>query len=218
LSPFHTATYRALFCVAPAVTAMSAAMPLSGQALRAPLFMFEPGVVTINSTSAPLPTGSSTGLNLRFLAQFPTAIPWLTVQVGTSFAPLGLSNGLREFNEPSFFYGPVIMLLPRDRTGHWVELTLPVLGTYRLDENGEADRLYVHDLAVQGAVTVPLGERLMRDMGGFWQRFTIYGIVEQNLTPARNFSTRRIDRFNPTFYYGVSIPVGRTVESPDGGS
>jgi hypothetical protein len=171
--------------------------------------VFEPGVVTINSISAPLPTGSSTGLNLRFLAMFPTGVPWLTVQVGTSFAPLGLSNGLREFNEPSFFYGPVVMLLPRDRTANWVELTLPVLGSYRLDENGEADRLYVHDLAVQGSMIVPVGEKMMGDMGGFWQELTLYGIVEQNLTPARNFSTRRIDRFNPMFFYGISIPIGR---------
>jgi hypothetical protein len=184
--------------------------PLGSQIVRGPTFVFEPGVVTINSVSAPLPTGSSTGLNLRFLATFPTNIPWLTVQVGTSFAPLGLSNGLREFNEPSFFYGPVVMLLPRDRTANWVELTLPVLGTYRLDENGEADRLYVHDLAVQGGMIVPIGEKMMRDMGGFWEQLTLYGIVEQNLTPARNFSTRRIDRFNPMFFYGVSIPIGRT--------
>ena len=185
---------------------------LEGQVLRAPAFTLEPGVTTLNSVSAPLPTGASTGLNLRFIAQFPTHIPWLTVQVGTSFAPLGLSNGLREFNEPSFFYGPVIMLLPRDRTANWIELTLPVLGTYRLDETGEADRLYVHDLAVQGGVTMPLGEQLMRDMGGFWRRLTVYGIIEQNLTPTRNFATRRIDRFNPAFYYGVSIPLGRTAE------
>ena len=184
--------------------------PLRSQVVRAPTFVFEPGVVTINSISAPLPTGSSTGLNLRFLAAFPTDIPWLTVQVGTSFAPLGLSNGLRAFNEPSFFYGPVVMLLPRDRTANWVELTLPVLGTYRLDENGEADRLYVHDLAVQGGMIVPIGEKTMRDMGGFWEQLTLYGIVEQNLTPARNFSTRRVDRFNPVFFYGVSIPIGRS--------
>ena len=183
--------------------------PLGSQIVRGPTFVFEPGVVTINSVSAPLPTGSSTGLNLRFLATFPTNIPWLTVQVGTSFAPLGLSNGLREFNEPSFFYGPVVMLLPRDRTANWVELTLPVLGTYRLDENGEADRLYVHDLAVQGGMIIPIGEKMMRDMGGFWEQLTLYGIVEQNLTPARNFSTRRIDRFNPMFFYGISIPIGR---------
>ena len=182
--------------------------PLASQAVRAPTFAFEPGVVTINSISAPLPIGTSTGLNLRFVAQFPTQIPWLTVQVGTSFAPLGLSNGLREFNEPSFFYGPVIMLLPRDRTGGWLEITSPVLGTYRLDENGEADRLYVHDLVIQGVATTPVGELLLRDMGRFWQRLSLYGIVEQNLTPARNFTTQRTDRFSPTFFYGVSIPVG----------
>jgi hypothetical protein len=214
----RTAKFTAWLIVSLAAMTVTATGPLSGQLLSTPTFVFEPGVMTINSTSAPLPTGASTGLNLRFLAQFPTRIPWLTVQVGTSFAPLGLSNGLRAFNEPSFFYGPVIMLLPRDRTRQWIELTLPVLGTYRLDENGDADRLYVHDLAVQGSVTVPLGQQLMRDMGGFWQRLTIYGIGEQNLTPTRNFSTRQIDRFNPTFYYGVSIPIGRTAEQARGGS
>lgn len=190
------------------------AWPLHGQLSRAPTFELQPGVVTINSISAPLPTGSSTGLNLRFLAEFPTRIPWLTVEVGTAFAPLGLSNGLRAFNEPSFFYGPIIMMLPRDRTANWIEITLPVLGAYRLDENGEADRLYVHDLLLQGGVTVPVGEKLMRDMGTFWSRLTLYGIVEQNLTPARNVSTRKIDRFHPTFFYGVSIPIRRASEPP----
>ena len=188
------------------------ARPLHGQVLRGPTFVFEPGVITVNSISAPLPTGASTGFNLRFLALFPTSIPWLTVEVGTSFAPLGLSNGLQAFNEPSFFYGPVIMLLPRDRTANWVELTLPVLGTYRLDENGDADRLYVHDLLVQGGITIPVGEKFMRDMGTFWSQLTLYGIVEQNLTPARNPSTQEIDRFNPTFFYGISIPVGKAVQ------
>lgn len=177
------------------------------QALRSPTFSVDPGIITINSISAPLPNGSATGVNLRFLVNLQTAIPWLTLEVGTSFAPFGLSNGLRSFNEPTFFYGPVVMLLPRDRTANWLELTMPVLGAYRLDENGEADRLYVNDLLLQGAVTVPLGSKLMADMGSFWSHIVAYGIVEQNLTPARNFSTRKLDRFNPTFLYGISIPI-----------
>jgi hypothetical protein len=180
---------------------------LDAQMVRAPVFVVEPGVITVNAISAPLPTGSSTGMNLRFLASFPMGIPWLTLQIGTSFAPLGLSNGLREFNEPTFFYGPIVMLLPRDRTKNWIELSLPVLGAYRLDENGESDRLYVNDLVVQGMAVVPIGQHLMTDMGPFWSRLTLYGIVEQNLTPSRNFTTRRVDRFNPTFLYGVSIPL-----------
>jgi hypothetical protein len=192
---------------------IASARPIACQALRAPTFVFEPGVVTINAVSAPLPTGASTGLNLRFLAVVPTSIPWLSIELGTSFAPLGLSNGLSAFNEPTFFYGPVVMLLPKDRTANWLELTLPVLGAYRLDENGEADRLYVNDLMIQGAGTVPIGQKLMRDMGSFWSRLTLYGVVEQNLTPARNFNTRKIDRFNPTFLYGVSIAIHGAKES-----
>ena len=179
----------------------------SAQALPTPTLAFEPGAITVNSVSAPLPTGSSTGLNLRFLASFSTRIPWLTVELGTSFAPLGLSNGQRELNEPTFFYGPNVMLLPRDRTRNWLELTLPILGSYRLDENGEADRLYVNDLVVQSIAIVPIGQQLMADMGQFWSRLTLYGIIEQNLTPSRNFTTQKVDRFNPTFQYGVSIAL-----------
>ena len=197
---YRTGTYAAL------LAAFLSVQPLSAQVVRAPVFMFEPGVITVNAVSAPLPTGSSTGLNLRFLANFVTRIPWLTIEVGTSFAPLGLSNGQHELNEPTFFYGPIVMVLPRDRTRNWLELSLPVLGAYRLDENGESDRLYVNDLVVQGAALVPVGQHLMADMGPFWSRLTLYGIIEQNLTPSRNFTTRRVDRFNPTFLYGVSIP------------
>jgi hypothetical protein len=180
---------------------------LAAQSIREPVLLFEPGVVTINAASAPLPTGSSTGLNLRFLAVFPTSIPWLSVEVGTSFAPLGLSNGLHASNEPTFFYGPNVMLLPRDRTANWIELTLPVLGAYRLDENGESDRLYVNDLVIQGTALFPIGQKLMADMGSLWSRLTIYGILEQNLTPSRNATTQKVDRLNPTFLYGVSIPI-----------
>ena len=99
------------------------------------------------------------------------------------------------------------MLLPRDRTLNWLELTLPVLGAYRLDENGEASRLYVNDVILQGTATVPIGQKLLADMGSFWSRLTLYGIMEQNLTPSRNIATQKFDRFNPTFLYGVSIPV-----------
>jgi hypothetical protein len=178
-----------------------------GQFLRLPTFVIEPGVITTNSISAPLPTGSSTGLNLRFLAMVPTSIPWLTLEVGTGFAPFGLSNGLRAFNEPTFFYGPVVMLLPRDRTQNWVELTMPILGAYRLDENGDASRIYVNDVVLQTSAYVPIGQHLLKDMGTFWSRLTLYTTIEQNLTPSRNASTEKYDRFNPTFLYGVSIPI-----------
>ena len=182
---------------------------LRAQLLKAPTFAFEPGVVTVNAVSAPLPTGSSTGLNLRFLTVVPTAVPWLSIQAGTSFAPLGLSNGQRAFNEPTFFYGPVVLMLPRDRTANWLELSVPILGAYRLDDTGEEDRLYVNDLMVQGVAVMPLGRHLFTDLGPFWSRFTVYALVEQNLSPARNPATGKIDRFNPTFQYGVSIPIGK---------
>lgn len=188
----------------------------SAQTLRPPTFVLEPGVITTNAISAPLPTGSSTGLNLRFLALVPTSIPWLTLEIGTSFAPFGLSNGLRAFNDPTFFYGPVVMLLPRDRTRSWLELTMPILGAYRLDENGNANRIYVNSLVLQTSLQVPIGQHLMKDMGSFWSRLTLYTTIEQNLTPSRNASTEKYDRFNPTFLYGLSIPFRGASESHRG--
>jgi len=192
-----------------AVLPLAEPRELAAQVLHTPTFVFEPGAITVNAVSAPVNTGSSTGLNLRFLATFSTPILWLTAELGTSFAPLGLSNGQRELNEPTFFYGASIMLLPRDRTRNWFELSMPLLGAYRLDDNGEAERLYVNDLIVQGVGVIPVGQQLMRDMGSFWSRLTLYGIIEQNLTPSRNFTTRRVDRFNPAFQYGVSISLPR---------
>lgn len=180
---------------------------LGAQASRGPAFAVEPGVIIENAVSPAQATGSSTGLNLRFVMTFPARIPWLTGELGISFAPVGLSNGQRDRNEPTFFYGPSIMLLPRDRTRNWLELSLPVLGSYHLDVTGDAERLYVNDIVVQTSAVVPVGEKLMADMGRFWSSLTLYGIIEQNLTPPRNSVTRTIDRFSPTFLYGISIRV-----------
>lgn len=215
LDSLWTARWAARISMVAALSGAGARVA-TGQAIGSPTFVFEPGVITVNAVSAPLPTGSSTGLHLRFAAVIPTAIPWLSVELGTSFAPLGLSNGLGAFNEPTIFYGPIAMLLPRDRTSNWMEVTLPVLGSYRLDENGDAERLYVNDVVVQGVVTVPAGEKLMADMGSFWSRLTLYVLAEQNLTPSRNVTTRVRDRFNPVFQYGVSIPIGKRAEARPG--
>lgn len=65
----------------------------------------------------------------------------------------------------------------------------------------------MNDLVRQGVVVVPIGLQLMGDMDAFWSRLTIYGIIEQSLTPSRNATTAKVDRFNPVFLYGVSIPL-----------
>jgi len=117
------------------LSVVGSARALAAQVIREPVLLFEPGVVTINAASAPLPTGSSTGLN------------------------------------------------------------------------GESDRLYVNDLVIQGAALFPIGQKWMADLRSLWSRLTIYGIREQNLTPSRNATTQKVDRLNPTFLYGVSIPI-----------
>lgn len=201
-----------LLCIAVTL----AGRTVHGQRLRAPTFRFEPGIITVNAVSAPLPSGSSTGLNLRFVTEVLTGWSRLSLLVGTSFAPLGLSNGLRESNDPVFFYGLDTRVLPRDRTEGWIELSIPLLGTYHLDETGDSERLYVNDLVIQGEVVVPVGEKLLADMGRVWSRLTAYLIAEQNLTPGRILGTNEIDRFRPAFFYGASIPIGRSPEPTSG--
>ena len=180
-------------------------MTLGAQANRETMLLFEPGVMTLNAASAPLSTGSSTGLNLRFLAVIPTSIPWLSAEIGMSFAPLGLSNGQRAFNEPTFFYGPLYAPAARQNAELAGALSAGAgrVPTRRLWGRGST---VCQRLRRSGACGL-IGQKLMGDMGSFWSRLTVYAIVEQNLTPSRNPTTQKVDRLNPTFLYGISIPI-----------
>jgi hypothetical protein len=185
----------------------TAAAGAKAQLLRPPEFSFEPGVITVNAVSPPNKLGSSTGLNLRFVATIPTQWSRVSVLIGTAIPPLGLSNGRDQENSPSFFYGITVPIITAERTNGWLDLNVPVLGLYELDNTGLSKRFYVNDFGIETTLKVNIGRKLMGDLGGFWSRFTAYLVVQQNLSPGRDVLTGRLDRFDPVLQYGVTIPI-----------
>ena len=177
------------------------------QLLRDPEFIFQPGVLTIKALSSRGDFGSSSGLNLRFVTIIDTPTPRASVLLGTSFTPFGLSNGLNVNNDPTFFYGATFPVLYPEQTYDWLSFRVAAFGLYRYDATLQEKRLYGSEFVVQGAAQVHFGRKMMSDMGDFWSRFTLYLLMDQTLTPQPDTQTGRRDRFEPTFQYGVSIPI-----------
>ncbi|HET6680191.1 MAG TPA: hypothetical protein VFG84_03255 [Gemmatimonadaceae bacterium] len=196
------------------LVAVALAMPCLPRLSEAQLFgtpelRFEPGMITRDAVSAPGVRDASTGLLFRVMTMVPTAWRHLDLQVGTAFAPIGLSNGRSVENDVAFYYGVKLVPLRTSQTDGWLELGIPVLGYFHLAEREDARRFFVNDLVVQTSARLALGPRLMSDMGGVWSRLTLYVVAEQNLSPPPDESGRR-DRFRPVFHYGLSIPIGHS--------
>lgn len=190
------------------------AVAAGAQERRVPTVLLEPGLITVNALSPTTDSSSASGLNLRFVTLVPIGRSRLSLQLGTSFAPLGLSNDRKSENDPTFFFGAHIAVLRARQTDGWIDLTMPVLGSYHLDETGTSERSYVTDLVLETALSVHVGAKLMGDLGSFWGRFMLYALADQNLSPGREEVTRKRDRFNPTFQYGISIPIAGGRELP----
>lgn len=187
----------------------AAAAPLGAQKLLTPELLLQPGVRTVDVFADENPYGASTGFDVRFVTIVPTTWRHVSLMVGASFTPFGMSNGNRIANDPILFYGASIPLVRERRTDGWLALSLPVLGVYQYDLTGRGnDRLYEHDLVLELSATAHVGRKLLSDLGPFWSRLDAYLLIDQMLTPDRELSNRRRDRFNPVFMYGVAIPLG----------
>lgn len=187
-------------CIARAVPAQESAVVL----------LLQPGMLSADFLSAPEGEPSTTGFNLRFAAVVSTRWGFINPILGASVTPYGTSGGSRRnTNTPVLFAGNVLPLLPSSRTRGWVALDVPVLITYTFGGGGRHNpRIYGRDVAVQAAVTMYAGRKLLGDFGGALSRLRIYAALEQSLTPNRRPLQDELDRFNPVAYYGITIPVG----------
>ena len=136
----------------------------------------------------------------------PFGIAGISHAAGVVLSVVGSARALaaQVIREPVLLFEPVVTI-------NAASAPLPTGSSTGL--NGESDRLYVNDLVIQGAALFPIGQKWMADLRSLWSRLTIYGIREQNLTPSRNATTQKVDRLNPTFLYGVSIPIWRARDS-----
>jgi hypothetical protein len=184
----------------------------SAQTERGPVFRFQPGLVAAHFISAPRGSPSATGFNLRFETRLPSGSRWFTPIFGAAVTPYGMSGlGGNNLNAPVLFVGNVFPGITADRTHGWATVDVPVLVYHSYGGGGARNRrLYGQDLFIQLALYLPVGERILKDFGGFWSRTEIYGFLEQNLTPNAQIEGGHPDRFDPTALFGVSIPFGRT--------
>lgn len=174
------------------------------------VLLLQPGMLSADFLSAPEGEPSTTGFNLRFAAVVSTRWVFINPIVGASVTPYGTSGGSRRnTNTPILFAGNVVPVLPSSKTSGWVALEMPLLLTYTFGGGGRHNpRLYGRDVAVQAALTVHVGRKLLSDFGGALSRLRFYAALEQSLTPNRRPTQQELDRFNPVAYYGITIPVG----------
>jgi hypothetical protein len=175
-----------------------------------PLVLVEAGLLTADFLSAPPNVTATSGFNFRFVSLIPTPWPRFSVMLGASLTPYGTTGfGGRNTNAPGVFAGVATPLVDERSTGGWFRVDLPLLWYYTYGGGGEHNReVYGRDIYAELAIGIPLGTKLLRDLGPGWSHVEGYVRFDQNLTPNRQQVSRRLDRFNPIAMYGVSLRFG----------
>lgn len=186
-------------------------MARTGLAQSGPVFELQPGMAVSDFISVPEGTVTNTAFSVRFATQFPTRVKWLTPVIGAVFLPYGSTeNTIRNTDAPTIFAGNIFPLLSMARTGGWLSLELPLLVAHSPGTGPSGNvRDYGRDLVIMPTLYLHIGARALREFGSVWSRLTVFGQLEQVLTPNRDFSTGGgRDFFNPIATFGGSVKIG----------
>ena len=180
------------------------------QAQRGPVFELQPGLAVSDFISVPEGTLTNTAFSLRFATRFPTTLKWLTPVVGAVFLPYGSTeNTVRNTDAPTLFAGNIFPVLPESRTGGWLSIEVPLLIAHSPGTGPTGNvRDYGRDLVIVPTVYLHVGARALPEFGTVWSRMSIFGQLEQNLTPNKAPDTNRRDFFNPVATVGLSLTLG----------
>lgn len=175
-----------------------------------PVFRLQPGMVTTDFVSAPEGVSSGTGFNLRFSTTVEIGRSWLRPVFGVNLVPYGTTGySSTSTNAPSVFIGNIFPVLNERRAGGWLRVDAPLLWYYTYDGGGaHSSALFGRDAYIELAFTVPIGSKLLRDLGPQWKRLEVYALLDQNLTPNPDRVSTITDHFNPIALYGLSIRFG----------
>jgi hypothetical protein len=189
-----------LICVACSTT-------LAQAKANGPVFLLQPGVQTADFISAPPDQRSSSGFILRFATILTTPQRWVRPVFGASVTPFGASGYTnRNINAPVLFVGNAFPSIGNGVSGGWVRAEGSLLWYYSYGGGGARNRqLYGRDVYLQLAVHLPVGERVLSDLGAFWKGLELFALLDQNLTPNAEPATGGRDYFNPIASYGVTL-------------
>lgn len=187
------------FLLATAAVLMSAGVSSQSQAqwLKAPVLVFQPGIVSANVISAPDGADAIHGFNVRFTMVVPTVSPHFNLVMGTQFFPNGLGGS--GANEPIFYYGGIIPLGPvNSMTQGFFNASIDPLGVYA--PAGYGTRPYSHEFVIELALIANVGAKMMSNMG-FFSNMGVYLLFDQAITHVGD------DKFNPVVLYGITFPI-----------
>jgi hypothetical protein len=197
-----TAGALMLAAAATATPAMAQDNTSSTSMFKAPIFVLQPGALTVNAISAPNNGAKSkTYFNARFATVVPTASPWLSLVAGAQVQP---GNG--EARTPALFYGGIIPIAPLSTaTNGMLGLSIDPLGV--TTAGGSKNPNFV----LEGALSLAIGKMFMENMGPTWAGTGLYFLLDQQI--GRNDyidvnGVKQTDNFAPALLYGISIPVG----------
>ena len=178
-------------------------------AQQGPVFELQAGLSVTDFVSVPEGTATNSAFIVRFATRFPTTLAWLTPVVGASFLPYGSTqNTVRNTDAPTIFAGNIFPLLNERKTSGWLAIEIPLLIAHSPGAGTSGSvRDYGRDLVVVPTVYLRLGPRALRELGSVWSNLSVYGQMEQNLTPNADDLGRR-DYFNPIATIGLSFLVG----------
>jgi hypothetical protein len=172
-----------------------------GQWLKAPVLVFQPGIVSANVISAPDGADAIHGANIRFTMVVPTVSPHFNLVMGTQFFPNGLGGS--SDNRPIFYYGGIIPLAPvNTMTQGFLNASLDPLGVYAPSgySEGVDDFPYAHEFVLELAIIANVGAKMMSNMG-FFSNMGVYLLFDQAITHVGD------DKFNPVVLYGITFPI-----------
>jgi hypothetical protein len=183
-----------------------------GAFLKSPIFLAQPGAITVNPHNDFAREG--TGFNLRLVTVIPTSISGFQFIVGTQFQPNGTSSrlngttgGMYYDNRPSFFYGTVIALAPLNHFfGNWFSFSVDPLGWFQPHGGGDTHHAYGNDFYLEGAVSFNFGRKLWGNRG--WvSGLSAYGLLDQQISDAPMNAEGQRYYWNPQIMYGLTVPL-----------
>ena len=187
---------------AAALTLLAAPAALTAQEgtsfFKAPVFVLQPGGVTVNAISTNEGLDATHAFNARFATIVPTGAGGVSGVFGAQVQTGG--NG----GTPAIFYGGIIPLrFASTMSGGFLDISVNPLGVTFFGQSGGT--FLVGELAF----VFQVGRAMMANMGQTWSGTGIYFLIDQQISgPLPRDDDGEKDRFRPVLLYGLSIPVG----------
>jgi hypothetical protein len=164
---------------------------------KAPVFVFQPGLVTSNFLDAPEGSSSNTEFNFRVVTAIPTTVPRTTLVAIVQWTPFAEDDNSFKTNAPGFVYGPVFSVINTNYFG----LDFDLLGAYGPAAEEDDESQYTHKLVLEADAFFKVGKMMMKSTTSRWTSLSIYAFLANVATGIPSEAS------NWVLLTGLSIPI-----------